>query len=281
MDFLFAKTKGKTGTFLKVLSDKTIYYRIPSFANSRPYNDELKLLDDQWFVLEQFIKKTYAPRLVTESFDSAAWSQITKEYYDKIDYLVAVQSSGNQLIFQNVTTSLILKRQALLNLDSQPSIINKDHMLVIHNSADAYYLRSEDRLYFQRLSSVTGIFPGINELYNEATDAEVESALKLDLLDVSPGFTKEQVKTANRRKIREAMEMYNNYTRWQKAQLPNYLTKYCPKLSFNTATSKFRIADEKELAQLLNGLSPMEVTDEGMMIVVKLIQPENAKSPND
>ena len=262
MDFLFVKTKGRTATFRKALSDKTTYENIPDFADSRPYNDEVSLRDNQWFELEQFSHKDYAPQLVTEPFNAAAWSQIDRVDYDKISYIVAAQSDGNQLIFQNITTSLVLKRQSWLSLDDQPSLLNKEHVLVIHNTADAYYLRNEDKLYFQRLSAITGIFPGINELYNEATDAEVVTVLQLNILDVAPGFTKDQVKTANRRKIREAMDMYNGYTLDQKNMLPAYLQKYCPDLDFHPDTSKFVINDEKTLTQLLNGLCQRYYTTE-------------------
>lgn len=262
MDFLFVKTKGRTATFRKALSDMTTYDNIPDFSDSHTYNDELKLRDNQWFVLEQFSQKDYAPQLVTEAFNAAAWSQIDRVDYDKIAYLVAAQSDGNQLIFQNITTRLVLKRQSWLSLDEQPSLLNINHVLVIHNTADAYYLRNVDKLYFKRLSAITGIFPGINELYNEATDAEVEDALQLNILNVAPEFTKEQVKTANRRKIREAMDMYNGYTQEQKNMLPAYLRKYCPDLAFDPATSKFGINDEKTLTQLLNGLCQRYYTTE-------------------
>lgn len=262
MDFLFAKTKGKTGTFCKVLSDTTIYQNIPSFNDSRPYNDELKLQDDQWFMLDQFSKKGYAPKLVKDAFNSTVWSQLNRSDYDKIEYLVAVQSKGNLLIFQNITTSLILKRQRLISIDDQPSLLNKDHLLVVRNTADAYYLRDADILYFQRLSSITSIFPGINELYNEATDEEVEKIFQLGLLNVASDFTKEKVKTANRRKIREAMEKYNNFTLEQKSLLPNYIKKYCPGLIFDETSSQFGIKDEKQLSQFLNGLCQRYYTTE-------------------
>lgn len=51
MDFLFVKTKGKRGSFCKVLSDQRVYCDIPSFEDNRPYNDEVRLLENQWFVL--------------------------------------------------------------------------------------------------------------------------------------------------------------------------------------------------------------------------------------
>lgn len=262
MDFLFVKTKGRTGTFRKVVSNQTVYDDIPVFDDTRPYNDELKLQDNQWFVLEHFSQKEYATDLVKNAFNAAAWSQIDRADYEKIDYIVSVQDNGNKLMFQNVTTSLIYKRQSWLSLDDQPSLLNKDHVLVIHKEADAYYKRDTDCLYFKRLSAITGIFSGINELYNEATDNEVENALQLDILDVAPDFTKEKVKTANRRKIKEAMDMYNNYSVPQKAQLPQYLQKYCPGLAFDPATGKFGITDEKTLTQLLNGLCQRYYTTE-------------------
>lgn len=262
MDFLFVKTRGKAGTFRKVVSDQTVYEDIPAFDDNRPYNDEVRLRDGQWFVVEQFRQKSYAPSLVKSSFNAAAWSQIDRDDYDKIDYLVAVQEAGNLLGFQNVTASLIYKWQSWLSLDDQPSLLNKEHVLVIHNNADAYYIRDTDRLYFQRLSSITGIFPGINELYNEATDNEVEDALRLDLLDVAPGFTKEKVKTACRRMIREAMDMYDGYTPQQKAMMPQYLQKYCAGIKYDVSTGKFKITDEKALAQLLNGLRQRYYTTE-------------------
>lgn len=262
MDFLFVKTKGKQGTFRKVLSNQTVYNDIPGFDDKRPYNDELNLRDGQWFVLEHFSEKDYAPILIKEDFNSAAWSQISREDYDKIDYIVSVQNDGNLLIFQNVTTRLIYKRQSLLSLDEQPSLINKDHTLVINTYADAYYVRNTDSLYFKRLSNITSIFSGINELYNEATDAEVDSLFRLSMLHIDPDFTRDKVKTANRRKIKEALDMYNNYTTEQKTQLPTYLKKYCSDLVYDEHLGKFEISTEKTLTLLLNGLCQRYYTTE-------------------
>lgn len=262
MDFLFVKTKGKRGSFCKVLSDQQVYCEIPSFEDNRPYNDEVRLLENQWFVLANFSQKEYAPSLVKDEFNAAQWSQIDRENYGRIDYIVAVQDDGNQLIFQNITSSLIYKRQNWLSLDDQPSLLNKAHLLVIHDQADAYYQRNNDCLYFQRLSSITNIFPGINELYNEATDDEVDLVLSLPILNVVPNFTKDKVKTANRRKIREALDMYNQYNNQQKEQLPLYMQKYCPRLSFDSVSGRFDIIDEKTLTLLLNGLCQRYYTTE-------------------
>ena len=115
-------------------------------------------------------------------------------------------------------------------MDEQPSLLNKDH-LIIHENPDAYYIKDIDCLYFQRLSKITSVFQGINELYKEATNDEVEQLLKLDILNVSADFTKNKVKTANRRRIREAMDKYNQFSEMQKEALPAYFTKYCPNIN--------------------------------------------------
>lgn len=99
-------------------------------------------------------------------------------------------------------------------------------------------------------------------LFKEATDDEVDNILHLKILDVAPDFTKDKVKTANRRRIREAMDMYNSYTPKQKDQLPQYLQRYCSELAFDTATRRFRITDEKTLTQLLNGMRQRYYTTE-------------------
>ena len=262
MDFLFAKTKGRTGTFRKVLSDRTIYTNIPNFADVHLYNDDIKLPDGHWFILNSFKGKEYAPILIRNQFNSADWSQIGRNDYDKIDYIVSIQNEGKIYIFQNITPSAVYKRQSLVSLDEQPTLLNKDHLLIIHEIPDAYYFQEEDTLYFKRLSAITTVFPGINELYNEATDGEVDEILNLDILDISSSFTKENVKTANRRKIREAMALYREYTDVQKGLLTSYLRKYCNDLSFDERTSKFHINDEKGLSQLLNGFCQRYYTTE-------------------
>ena len=259
MDFLFAKIRGRGGSFCKVISDQTVYNDIPDFTNSRGYNDEVKLQDNEWFVVEHFATKDYAPQIVKDVFNAAAWSQIVREHYAKIDYLVSVQNDHNLFLFQNITTSAVLKRQSFVSMDDQPSLLNKDHLVVIHEKPDAYYVKVTDKLYFKRLSTITSIFPGINELYNEATDDEVDRTLQLDILNVSAEFTRDNVKTANRRKIREAMDAYENFSEAQKQALPGYFQKYCPNLF---ADGKVNIEDEKSLTLFLNGINQRFYTTE-------------------
>ena len=90
----------------------------------------------------------------------------------------------------------------------------------------------------------------------------MDLVLSLPILNVVPDFTKDKVKTANRRKIREALDMYNQYNNQQKEQLPLYMQKYCPRLSFDSVSGRFDIIDEKTLTLLLNGLCQRYYTTE-------------------
>lgn len=55
-------------------------------------------------------------------------------------------------------------------------------------------------------------------MYREATDDEVETFLSMDIINLESDFSKDQVKTANRRRIKEATERYNNFSTEQKIE---------------------------------------------------------------
>ena len=46
--------------------------------------------------------------------------------------------------------------------------------IIINDIPDAVYIKSEDTLYFQRLETISPIFKGIEKLYREATQEEVD-----------------------------------------------------------------------------------------------------------
>ena len=103
MDYLVAKTKGKRGAFYKVLSDKTTFEDIPDFASSREYDDEYKLQDDEWFVVNQLSQQIYCMDFVKNNFVATNYSFMPKDKYGKIDFIVSVQDEGNVFVFQKIT----------------------------------------------------------------------------------------------------------------------------------------------------------------------------------
>lgn len=257
MDYLVARTKGKKGSFYKVLSDKTIFDDLPNFANSREYDDEYKLQDNEWFVVENFSQKEYCIDFLKNDFIATNYSFMPKEKYGKIDFIVSVQNGYNSFIFQKITPSFIYERQKTISWEhistptDQAVLSKQKNILVIKDGADCYYIKDIDKLYFKNLSAITSIFDGINILYREATNQEVEDFLGMEMLSVAEGFNKDNVKTANRRRIKEATERYNSFSPTQKEKIPSYIRKYCPHI-YNDATGQFNVNDENNLTDLLN-----------------------------
>ena len=58
MDYLISKTKN--GSYYKILSDTTVFDNIGDFNNARSYDDEYKLQEGEWFVVEIFQQKNIA-----------------------------------------------------------------------------------------------------------------------------------------------------------------------------------------------------------------------------
>lgn len=83
----------------------------------------------------------------------------------------------------------------------------------------------------------------------------------MDIINIESNFSKDQVKTANRRRIKEATERYNNFSSEQKSRIPGYISQYCPNL-YDETTNQFRISNESELTDLLNTLNQRYYTTE-------------------
>lgn len=265
MDYLLAKIKKKSDMQL-VLSNETLFKDKYNFEKSKSYNDEYKLEDDEWFVVEDFANQDYCISLLKEDFVPVALRYVAREDYNKIDYIVSVQDE-NYYLFQKITPSYVYEKHRMIswaniiNPSEQPQLINGENLLVIKNTPDCIYDKRANKLYFKNLSYITTIFEGINVLYREATDDEVEKFLSMDVVNVSSGFNKDYVKTANRRRIKEATERYNNFTQQQKDKIPSYISKYCPSI-YDANTNKFNVSNESELTIFLNTLNQRYYTTE-------------------
>ena len=124
--------------------------------------------------------------------------------------------------------------------------------IVINDVPDAIYKKDDDRLYFRKFETITPIFKGIDELYREATDEEVDEFLGLGFINLQGEYSTEKVKKANRKRIALAMESLNRYTSEQKDTIFNYTNNYFPHLRFNGTS--FEVRNEEDLKNLLYGI---------------------------
>lgn len=268
MDFLIAKVK-RSNTYFLVLSNKTVYERFPSFEHTYVYDDDRKLHEEEWFVLDNFKTRNYCPDIVKQVFSGIGYSYLARDRYKDIKYVISIQEKGGKhfFLFQNITTSYIYKKYKALSWENiknptdQAVLIKKEGLIVLKENPDAYYCLEDNNLYFKELSSITSIFRGINELYREATDDEVTEFMELDMIDREDDFNNEKVKTQNRRKIKEALDRYNNFDSDKKAKMPSYIKKYCHEL-YDENTNKFKVSSEDDLTKLLNIINQRYYTTE-------------------
>ena len=106
-------------------------------------------------------------------------------------------------------------------------------------------------MFFKKLTSLKGIFPGIEELYNEATHEETKEFLEMGcfLLD---GLEVEKVNTLNRRRITSAKKTLEILEDDQREALARYILDYCPDLA--DQEGHFLIHDNDDLAKVLFGI---------------------------
>lgn len=255
------KTKGRQSADFIIMSSESDFYQHPNIDNCLEYNDEYKLQDNEWFALDNFSHKDYCWDLLKHPFDATAYSNLPRTNYPNMNYLYSEQDG--KFYFQKITNTKILQKKLVsFKINEEPVRLDTDYVVIINDIPDAVYDCAEDKLYFQRLSDITNVFVGIDELYREATEDETTTFLTLDIINLCQGFTADKVKTANRKRIKAAMDKYNNFSEIQKQKLPNYLRLYNADLTFDDNSGKFTISSEVELTNLLNGINQRYYTTE-------------------
>lgn len=252
MNHLVAKTKGREGKIYKILSDKVVFNLPEDLDNPKSYNSDYKLEDDEWFHIPNFSNQEYCIDFLKREFISTEYDQIGTIDTNNLLFLCSYQSGV--YFFQKITPSLIIKKKWFI-ISGEPVMEEQKPIIIINEIPDGIYVKSEDTLYFKRISTLTSIFKGIIELYKEATQQETEEFLKSDFIKLEENYDASKVKTANRRRIALAMETFKEFTSEQKSTIYSYIKEYCrDKLTFEEGESKFKIKNEDELKHLLWGI---------------------------
>lgn len=260
MNYLMTRIKGRQSADFIIMSLEREFYQRPNVVKCLEYNDEYKIQDDEWFVVNDFHTKTYCWNLLKNHFDPTAYSNLPRNSYPKMNYIYAEQDGI--FYFQKITNSRIFRKQLIsLCLDQEPTMMDRGYVVEINDMPEAFFDSSAKKLYFRRLSDITNIFVGIDELYREATDEEVDSLLAWRELQVDAEFDKTKVKTANRRKIKEAIQNYNAFSDEDKIIFHSYINIYCSSL-IDATTNKYKISSEAELTAFLNGVNQRYYTTE-------------------
>lgn len=245
---------GKIGSRTKkdriknILTDSDIF-DVPDLTLTETYAPEKKIEYNEWFLIEKYSEHEYKNIIIDSYCDTFNYVKITEDVYSKLEYLCCINEE--MFIFQKITTSSLIKR-SWLGLFDDFKIEHDKPLLILGSHIDAVYDKKNDNLYFKELSIVSSMFSGIDELYREATENEVEIFLNSDFISLKNNFIASNVNLANRKRIAKAKDIFDKFTKKQKSQVSRYIKEYCPKLEFNS--DSFSISNEKDLKALLYGI---------------------------
>lgn len=116
---------------------------------------------------------------------------------------------------------------------------NNEARIVVNAVPDAIYQKNTDALVFRSLATISSIFQGIDELYKEATQEEVESFLGESFVGLSGGYVPEKVFKPNRKRVALAMRTLASIPAEDRDQMLSYIHSFCEeKLKFDAENNK-------------------------------------------
>lgn len=254
MDCVLVKVKRlRANPIFKLLSDKALFKTIKlNLSLCIPYTPDHNLDEDSWFKIEDFSKQKYSLPILGKPFDSKNYNDLEKKLFTDIAYICSVQD--NDFYFQKVTPSLFLKRK-MITFGDIAEVEDGEDRLVVNDIPDAIYIQKSDTLVFRSLATISSIFPGIDELYREATQAEVEKFLKKEFIFLTNDFGAEKVSKPNRKRIALAIATLDALPPQDKAGMLAYIDGYCgEKVKYNKVASTFEISDDDSLKLLIYGI---------------------------
>jgi len=256
MDFILAKIKGKRlkkTAYKKIISEQKLFDEIVIHDGAcEEYSPDHNLDEDSWFKVDNFSEQTFFPDFLENNFVSAEYDLIKKDEFNKAAFLCSIQN-GNYY-YQKVTPSLYMVKK-MLKFQEFAEIESCENRIIINNTPDAIYFKDKDRLVFRSLPSVSSIFKGIDQLYKEATEDQVEEFLDNDFINLDQSFTKESVSKPNRKRIALAMDTLKTLSENERIELIGYIGDYCGgNLTIDKEEEKVKVSNDVDLKYLLYGI---------------------------
>lgn len=250
MNYLLARIRDRRNGMRCVLSNQEIYECPNTLDSAVPYAPDDSLEEGEWFYLDNFTQKDYCLDILRSPLNGTAYAAITDDELGIISFLCSVQDDG-LVYFQRVTKTQLLRQKRVVFGDNVWFEENSKE-IVINSAPDAIYRSTDNRLFFQKLSAITAIFHGIDEIFREATDEETNNFLASDFIVVGESYDSSCVKKPNRKRIALAKEALNSYDAEQKAAVLQSIRDYYPSI-INDDVS-FKIETDDDLTYLLYGV---------------------------
>ena len=249
MNYLLAKVKGRRNNFLKVIASRDLILDEPDLSTTENYSPTYSLDSDEWFRLDNFLARSYSNGLIESTFSGTDYNQIEPSQYKDIKYLCCKQ--GSLYLFQKMSKTQLLSKK-WISISNAPSLQRDKPIIVINDFVDAVYNKENDSLYFKDIVKIKQMFSGIEELYREATQEEVNSFLSKDFVTLGEEFTSRNVKVANRRRIALALDTLENFSDDEVLTICDYTESYCVNLTRDG--NSFVVSSEEDLKLVLFGI---------------------------
>lgn len=251
MNHLLAKLRGRNGLFWKVMSQTDTIFDMPDLSTCHDYTPGHMLDDDDWYKLDGFASRGFNNQLVGATFNSTDYNQILPQHYSNISYFCSKQ--GDHLLFQKMTASHILRKR-WFRISEAPAMELDSPIITLHHQVDALYDSTADTLYFRDFAKLAVIFDGIESLYRDATQQEVEQFLANDFITLTSNYSAASVKKANRKRIAVVMDKLNQYSPEDQQTILRNIHPYCPDIVSANDNTTFEISNEEQLKRLLFGI---------------------------
>jgi hypothetical protein len=246
-NYIFGKVKRKQNLFRILETDEEVYNITDLILNGIDYNPATLIEDEEVYQLTNFSDSGYSFDFLTNEINTVEHDQITKADLKKLSFICTVQDDF--YFFQIINTSYFISKKWFsideLTLETEKPIIT------INPFADAIYNKSNDTLYFKKLTYAQKIFKGMDQLYKEATEAETQSFLQSDFIDLSQQFGANQVTIPNRKRIALVTETLSRLTDDEKIAIYDYTNQY-GKVTYEDG--KFKIETDDDLKFVLWGI---------------------------
>lgn len=250
MNYLLARVRDRRNGIRCVLTDQEVYAAPDTLNSAVPYAADDALDDGEWFYLDAFREKEYCPDILKGTFNGTAYQAIGDEEFEIISFLLSYQDDG-YVYFQRVAKAQVLRQKRICFGDTV-TFKQDSREIVINPLPDAIYSPAQNRLYFQKLSAITSIFKGIDQIYKEATEEETNAFLASDFIVTDEAFDTSCVKKPNRKRIALAKEAMDSYDEEQKRAVFSSIRTYYPSIINDDNT--FKVNSEEDLTYLLYGI---------------------------
>ena len=240
--------------YRKLISvDDNVYENITSLVQESILYNPNTLLEskNQWYKLTEFSHNEFLNSNLNSIIESSAsYSMLKHEEWGLLVYLLVI--NDNFIYIQGIGKNISVKKKKLFKISDGFQYDAQREEIIIKDIPDAIYDIGADTLYFQKLLSLTKIFPGIDSLYKEATDQEIKTFLKQSFIILKNSFSYNEVKTLNRKRIALLQGMMVDLSIEEKMRIISYIGEYCS--SLKRVEDAFEIGTEKDLKLLLYGL---------------------------